>query len=311
VTLSQKASTGLDVAVSGHSVDASKLGRPGAKAAPGQKVAESIQPFHLAMKLDRLALRSGVWLAPFNLDATGVGRKLRTLTASGAVEKAAPFAASIVPIDNQRRITLTAGDAGLFVKGLLGFSSVKGGQLSLHAVMPALAARPDQTVPDYTGELIIHDCTILNQPFLARLFSSGSFGGILDLMRGQGISMDTVDVPFRINGDIVTIHDARASGPSIGVTADGYVDRRANHIALQGAMAPLYGLNSILGAIPLVGNVFVSKKGEGLFGVTYGLGGDLDEPKVTMNPLSVLAPGILRRLFEGSAPTAPPPAPNP
>ncbi|HEY1612502.1 MAG TPA: AsmA-like C-terminal domain-containing protein [Rhizomicrobium sp.] len=311
VTLSQKASTGLDVAVSGHSVDASKLGRPGAKAAPGQKVAESIQPFHLAMKLDRLALRSGVWLAPFNLDATGVGRKLRTLTASGAVEKAAPFAASIVPIDNQRRITLTAGDAGLFVKGLLGFSSVKGGQLSLHAVMPALAARPDQTVPDYTGELIIHDCTILNQPFLARLFSSGSFGGILDLMRGQGISMDTVDVPFRINGDIVTIHDARASGPSIGVTADGYVDRRANHIALQGAMAPLYGLNSILGAIPLVGNVFVSKKGEGLFGVTYGLGGDLDEPKVTMNPLSVLAPGILRRLFEGSAPTAPPPVPNP
>jgi len=48
--------------------------------------------------------------------------------------------------------------------------------------------------------------------------------------------------------------------------------------------------------------VFVSKKGEGLFGVTYTLQGDIDAPKVSTNPLSVLAPGILRRLFEGTAP---------
>jgi hypothetical protein len=63
----------------------------------------------------------------------------------------------------------------------------------------------------------------------------------------------------------------------------------------------------VLGAIPVLGNVFVSKKGEGLFGVTYKASGDADEPQVAVNPLSVLAPGILRRIFEGSVPSAPPP----
>jgi len=45
-------------------------------------------------------------------------------------------------------------------------------------------------------------------------------------------------------------------------------------------MAPMYGINGILGVIPVLGDVFVSKKGEGLFGVTYSVRGDLDEPKL-------------------------------
>jgi hypothetical protein len=137
------------------------------------------------------------------------------------------------------------------------------------------------------------------------LFSSGSPGGFVDLMRGQGIVLDSVHVPFRINGDVVTVHDARATGPSVGVTADGYIDRATNQIALSGAVAPMYGLNGLLGTIPVLGNVFVSKKGEGLFGVTYTLHGDLDQPRIATNPLSVLAPGILRRIFEGGTPTDP------
>ena len=81
-------------------------------------------------------------------------------------------------------------------------------------------------------------------------------------------------------------------------------------------MAPVYGLNGLLGAIPVLGDVFVSKKGEGLFGMTYSVHGDLDHPQVSTNPLSVLAPGILRRIFEGGTPAAPaqqanPPLPKP
>ncbi len=125
-----------------------------------------------------------------------------------------------------------------------------------------------------------------------------------DLLKGQGISLDSVHIPFKMNGDVITIHDARATGPSLGLTADGDIDRAANQVALSGAVAPMYGLNGLLGAIPVLGDVFVSKKGEGLFGITYTLHGDLDHPQISTNPLSVLAPGILRRLFEG-APKAP------
>ena len=212
-----------------------------------------------------------------------------------------------MPEGNQRRLTMKAGDAGTLLKGLFGLTSIRGGELSLNATMPsaATASRKEPGVPEYSGVVTVKNCTVLNQAFFTRLFSSGSPGGVVDLMQGQGISLSSINIPFRVNGDIIDIHDARASGPSVGVTADGYVDRGSNQIALQGAMAPMYGINGILGVIPVLGDVFVSKKGEGLFGVTYSVRGDLDEPKLSTNPLSMLTPGILRRIFEGSTPTAP------
>jgi hypothetical protein len=58
----------------------------------------------------------------------------------------------------------------------------------------------------------------------------------------------------------------------------------------------------MLGALPLVGDLLVSKEGEGIIGLTYQARGDLDEPAVVVNPLSFLTPGILRRIFEFGGP---------
>jgi hypothetical protein len=53
--------------------------------------------------------------------------------------------------------------------------------------------------------------------------------------------------------------------------------------------------------------------------MTYSIKGNADQPDLSINPLSVLTPGIFRRIFEGKMPTAaqapsnqpPPPAPAP
>ena len=50
--------------------------------------------------------------------------------------------------------------------------------------------------------------------------------------------------------------------------------------------------------------MLASKKGEGIFGVTYSATGNADQPKISVNPLSVLTPGILRRIFQGHIPNA-------
>jgi hypothetical protein len=73
---------------------------------------------------------------------------------------------------------------------------------------------------------------------------------------------------------------------------------------LKGTLVPLFGINSVLGAIPLLGDVLVSKKGEGVFGMTYSISGNADRPNVGVNPLSVLTPGIFRRIFEGRMPNS-------
>ena len=43
---------------------------------------------------------------------------------------------------------------------------------------------------------------------------------------------------------------------------------------------------------------FAGRDGEGLFGVTFAIRGPLDKPDFRVNPLSALAPGAFRRMFE-------------
>jgi hypothetical protein len=63
-----------------------------------------------------------------------------------------------------------------------------------------------------------------------------------------------------------------------------------------------------------LGDILTSREGEGVFGVTYGVSGEVDDLKVAVNPVSMLAPGFLRKIFQmGPTPqaAAPMPAPQP
>jgi len=61
---------------------------------------------------------------------------------------------------------------------------------------------------------------------------------------------------------------------------------------------PAYGLNSIPAGIPIVGWLLTGRAGEGVVGMTFRVDGKMSDPKVQVNPLSAIAPGILRSLFE-------------
>ena len=111
-------------------------------------------------------------------------------------------------------------------------------------------------------------------------------------------------MPFSSKNNVISVKGSRVVGQGIGASADGYIDRPHNQLALKGTLVPAYGLNSVLSNIPLLGDLLASKKGEGIFGVTYSMTGNADQPNISTNPLSMLTPGILRRIFEGHIPTA-------
>jgi hypothetical protein len=69
-------------------------------------------------------------------------------------------------------------------------------------------------------------------------------------------------------------------------------------------------LNNVLSAIPVFGNLVTSRKGEGILGLTYQMKGNIAEPSILVNPLSMFTPGILRRIFE-FGPPKPPAVTNP
>ena len=144
----------------------------------------------------------------------------------------------------------------------------------------------------------------MKQSFISRLFSAGSLTGLGDLFAGDGISIENLDVPFTSKNNVISVKEARMRGRALGATADGYIDRPKNVIALKGSLIPAYGLNSIISNVPLLGDLLASKKGEGIFAITYTATGSADQPTYTTNPLAMATPGILRRIWEGHLPSA-------
>ena len=87
-------------------------------------------------------------------------------------------------------------------------------------------------------------------------------------------------------------------GPLIGSTFQGTLYDKAGNMAMTGTFMPAYGLNRIFGELPLLGIILGNGRDRGLIGVTFKLAGDADKPTLQINPLSVIAPGIFRSIFE-------------
>ncbi len=308
VKLTRNASTGLSLSASGRSFDAatildetSKGGNPSAS--------ESQEHFRISAQFNTLYLKNRVALAPFVLTVSGVGDRPDTLSLVATMPKNQKVSAGITADASGRKLTIQTPDAGTLIRGLLDFKSMKGGQLDASITFPSQAGAdpPGDAKPvDFEGTVTIDNFKITNQPFLVRLFSAGSLEGIANLLQEQGIGFDKMVVPFSANNGMISISEARAAGPSLGVTAQGYIDRTRDQVSVGGTLAPIYGINGLLGSIPVLGNILVSKQGEGVIGMTYSVSGNAEEPDVSVNPLSVLTPGIFRRIFEGTRVPPPP-----
>ena len=86
-------------------------------------------------------------------------------------------------------------------------------------------------------------------------------------------------------------------GPTIGATMDGHIDYANNEVRVRGTFVPLYGLNNAFGQLPIVG-LFLGGSNEGLVGITYEVVGPPSSPVLRVNPISAIAPGLLRKFFE-------------
>ena len=101
----------------------------------------------------------------------------------------------------------------------------------------------------------------------------------------------------------MVIRDGLVNGPMIGATIDGTIDYAHDTVNVRGTLVPLYALNSIFGKIPIFGPIFGGGK-EGLLGLTYEVKGPTGNAQPMVNPLSMIAPGVLRKFFEFRDPNA-------
>lgn len=276
---------------------------------------ERKRPMSIKADMDLAYLRGDVWFTGLKYEYASDGDNLTAFRADASADAANVRGELVRGADGSRKLKLQTADAGRLVRGVTGFRSLIGGELSLSVdLSPMPGPGQGKAQNAYDGTMKIEKFKIVNQPFLARLLAAGSFTGLDDLMRGEGITFTKFEQVFQGRGDLITLTSGRAAGPSIGLSAQGTINRESAKVDLNGTIVPLYGLNSIFGEVPLIGDILGSRDGEGILGVTYRVSGEVDELRVAVNPVSMLAPGFLRKIFQmGPTPQAAAPmaAPQP
>ena len=98
-------------------------------------------------------------------------------------------------------------------------------------------------------------------------------------------------------------------GTVLGGTLEGTIDYPKDMVDLRGTFVPAYLVNNFFNKIPLLGEL-LGGANEGVFAVTFSVSGPVAAPSVQFNPLSVAAPGFLRRIFDVIGPIEAPVPPT-
>ncbi|GGK31459.1 AsmA-like C-terminal domain-containing protein [Salinarimonas ramus] len=214
------------------------------------------------------------------------------------------------------RLSAESADAGATLRFLDLYDRMVGGRLYLAAGLG------DERGP---GELILWDFVLRDEPALRSVVgrqlpqaagNDARFGLSGPAVNPSEALFTKAQVDFIRDGPVLTLADARMWGPQVGFTLEGWVDLEGEQLDIAGSYVPAYGLNNAFAQVPVFGTILGGSQYEGLFAVNFRLSGAIDEPALSVNPLSAIAPGVLRRLFGAGAPTqrgprleSPPPAP--
>lgn len=248
--------------------------------------------------LDRLLMANETYLETTRAVLTVKDDHITQLSLSGLLNGSADFDLSLSETtEDTRQLTLNSSDAGLAAKGLDLFTEGSGGRLNVNA---EIRGRQDEIEIDGLGEM--QDFRLTKAPVLARILSTASLTGIADLARDGRINFRNAEVPFTLREGVFDIDNASANGPAIGLTLNGQFVQSLKQANLNGVIVPAYGFNSILNKVPLIGNILTGGENQGIFAINYSITGPLTDPELSVNPASMLAPGILRRIFSGRKP---------
>lgn len=149
------------------------------------------------------------------------------------------------------------------------------------------------------SKLTIENFKVTKAPAFATLLTLADLGGIADLLSGDGMSFDILEINLKEDKNTQTIEEILALGPSVSLQLDGYIEKKTGLVSLSGTMVPAKMLNNLISKIPVVGDILVGEKaGEGVFGVSFKMKGLPGKIKTTVNPVKTLTPRFITRALE-------------
>ncbi|MGH1377755.1 MAG: AsmA-like C-terminal domain-containing protein [Alphaproteobacteria bacterium] len=228
----------------------------------------------------------------FDIDAQG---RFNQMEMDAKVGKGGLYVRFNPDKNGDRSFRLKADDAGAFLKSFQVYSDIRGGKMMIYG-------KPVKGVLDRNlrGKAEISDFKVVNAPILTNMLSILSLTGIGEVLAGDGLAFDKLESDFnwlyRKGGSLLVLKDGRTSGNSLGLLFDGTFDNQKREVDVSGTVVPMSAVNEVIGAIPLIGDILTGGSG-GVFAATYSIKGPSDKPVISVNPLSILTPGILRRIL--------------
>jgi Protein of unknown function len=239
----------------------------------------------LDIKLGAVAGHNGEALRGLDLRLSRRAGSIRSFALNAKLGRDAPLLGDLRRRNGRQLVYVETGDAGALFRLCDVYSRMSGGSMWIAMDSPGVDGAAQQ------GQINVRDFSVRGEANLDRVVK-----GAPEAQR-SGIEFTRMRIEFtRMPGKFI-IRDGVLRGPVIGATVDGQIDYPRDEVRMRGTIVPLYGLNNIFGQIPIVG-LFLGGPNEGPVGITYEVVGKPASPVMRVNPISAVAPGLLRKVFE-------------
>lgn len=252
------------------------------------KAKQKIGDVDIDAKLGAIAGFNGEAVRGVDVKLSRRGGTIKTFSLAGKLGRDTPLNGSLRPRAQGRDLLfIETNDAGALFRFTDTYAKMSGGQMWVAMDTPTADSAPQE------GLINVSDFTVKGEAALDRVVAQGNNNGL-----PSGVAFSRLRTEFTRQTGQLLLKDGVVRGPAIGGTIEGRIDYNANQVRMSGTFVPMYGLNNMFGQIPIVGLVLGGGSNEGLIGLTYEVVGSPGSPVLRVNPISAMAPGVLRKIFD-------------
>ena len=223
--------------------------------------------------------------------------KISALNVEGALNNVSKTTVIAQRINNGTTFEIKSQNAGAAFAMANLYSKMQGGSLSakLHRVGDG----------PFVGPVKIRKFIIVGEKKLRAFANVRTVDKKYEKVSGHLKKINVKSVKFRsLTANIekglnyLNISDGIIRSNEIGFTFEGAAFDTNDKMNIRGTFMPAIALSRLVGLIPIVGQIFSNGKDGALLGITYRLRGPIKQPKLEVNPLSLVTPGIFNKIFE-------------
>jgi hypothetical protein len=205
----------------------------------------------------------------------------------------AELAGAMLP---NQRLRITTQDGGALLSFVDLYKHLETGQLIATMLVS------DESLE---GNLEINHFVLRDEPSMRQLVAqsveetqqNGTAAKATRNINGNAVTFTKLKVAFQRAGSRLELKDATMYGSAIGLSVDGWLDFVHDRVGMTGTFVPVFAVNNFFSRLPLLGFFLGGESNEGLIAITFRISGLASSPTLSVNPLSVIAPGIFRKIF--------------